>query len=249
MMEALQENVEPGGYSHQYGLNANSSEYCYPPKFVSGNSYMPETQGGVFKENPLYSDSVAPMIQSSASTLSNTSSSSWPTNNDPLFSIFTPQLSSNQYTDSQGHVRTRVPYGKMSASESQAYYQGFANGDNVPNGKQLRYEQQASSNIIHPSHRLLMDSKENNNGGAVSVLPPLLMETRKKEPEKLQGPNPYALKSNRFQLDLTEALEADDTDYRVERIEKQCQMLAGGGSLFVTSPRSFLMGGKKKQSF
>jgi hypothetical protein len=49
--------------------------------------------------------------------------------------------------------------------------------------------------------------------------------------------------------DLTEALESDGSDYHVERIEKQCQMLAGGGSLFVTSSRSFLMGLKRKESF
>lgn len=35
-----------------------------------------------------------------------------------------------------------------------------------------------------------------------------------------------------------------DSSYRTERIEKQRQMMAGGGSLFVTSPRSFLMGWK-----
>ena len=34
-------------------------------------------------------------------------------------------------------------------------------------------------------------------------------------------------------------------DYTVERIEKQRQMLAGGGSLFLTSPRSFLTGRKR----
>jgi hypothetical protein len=249
MMEALQENVKPGGYYPQSGLNANSSEYCYPPKFVSDNSYMPDKQGGVFKETPLNSDSVAPMIQSSMSSLSNTSSSSWPSNNDHLFSIFKNQLSLNQYADSQGHVRTRVPYGQMSASESQANAHGFANYSNVPNENQLRYEQQGSSNIFHSSQGLLMDSRANNNGGAVSVLPPLLMETQNEAPNKMQGPNPYALKSSRFQSDLTEALESDGADYRVERIEKQCQMLAGGGSLFVTSPRSFLMGLKRKESF
>jgi hypothetical protein len=95
------------------------------------------------------------------------------------------------------------------------------------------------------THQGLAHSKE-NNGGAVSVLPPLQINIAKTEPEKLHGPNPYALKSNRltFQSELTEALEADGADYRFDRIEKQCQMLAGGGSLFVTSPRSFLMGRK-----
>jgi hypothetical protein len=243
MMQALQENVEPGGNSHQSELNASSSEYYYPPKFVSDNSYMPDTQGGVFKENPRNSESVAPMIQSSMSSLSNTSSISWPANNEHHFSISRNELSSNRYTDSQGNVCTRVPYGQMSASESRA------NNSNVPNRNQLRYEQQASSNIIHPSQVLRMDSKANNNKGAASVLPPLLMETQENEPKEMQGPNPYALKSSRFQSDLTEALEADGADYRVGRIEKQCQMLAGGGSLFVTSPCSFLMGRKKKQSF
>jgi hypothetical protein len=96
------------------------------------------------------------------------------------------------------------------------------------------------------SHQGLIHSKENNRG-TVSMLPPLQIDTTKTEPEKLHGPNPYALNSNRltFQSGLTE--EADGTDYRFERIEKQCQMLAGGGSLFVTSPRSFLMG--RKNSF
>lgn len=251
MMEALQENVEPRGYSHLSGLNANSSEYTFPPKFVSSisNNYNPERQDGVSKEISLYGDAVTPMLQPSMSNLSTNSSSSCPPNNDPLFSIFTPQLSSNQYMDSHGHLRSRVPYGRMTFFDSQAkYMHGFANENiNGSLGNQLHFEQQAPSNIQQPmnTHQGLIHSKE-NNGGAVSVLPPLQINIAKTEPEKLHGPNPYALKSNRltFQSELTEALEADGADYRFDRIEKQCQMLAGGGSLFVTSPRSFLMGRK-----
>ena len=37
----------------------------------------------------------------------------------------------------------------------------------------------------------------------------------------------------------------DGASYHLERIEKQRQMMAEGGSLFVTSPRSFLMGWNK----
>jgi hypothetical protein len=38
-----------------------------------------------------------------------------------------------------------------------------------------------------------------------------------------------------------------DITYRNERIEKQRQMMSEGGSLFVTSPRSFLMGWKSEE--
>ena len=256
MMEALhQENVGPRGYAHLSRLDANSSEYTYPPKSESSvsNNFNPEWRDGrVLKETTFYGEAGTPMLQASMSTLSTNSSSSWPpNNNDPIFSIFAPQLSSNQYVDSQGHVRSRVPYGRMTFCDSQAKYHGFVNeNNNGAPGNQLGLEQQEPSNVQHPmsTHKGLIQSKENNGDTVVvSVLPPLPIDISKTEPEELHGPNPYALnKSNRltFQSELTEALKADGTDYHIERIEKQCQMLAGGGSLFVTSPRSFLMGRK-----
>lgn len=88
----------------------------------------------------------------------------------------------------------------------------------------------------------------------------------------MDGPNPYALSlsmssnlnlarnSSNESMSGTESIrtqnvvlqnyttssgEAQPDDYRNQRIQKQRQMLANGGSLFVTSPRSFLLGGPK----
>jgi hypothetical protein len=103
-----------------------------------------------------------------------------------------------------------------------------------------------------------------NGMGAHSILPPLPMA--QVNGPVLDGPNPYALSyatsgspkpynwtsnhSNRSANAIQRPVQvnrggnsADTTvDYRNLRIEKQRQMLADGGSLFATSPRSFLMG-------
>jgi hypothetical protein len=97
---------------------------------------------------------------------------------------------------------------------------------------------------------------------ADGILPPLIM-TEVNAPN-LDGPNPYALSSakeppkpydwtnnsnrpaNAIQrpIQLNRGHSAETTiDYHDLRIEKQRQMLADGGSLFATSPRTFLMGG------
>lgn len=99
-----------------------------------------------------------------------------------------------------------------------------------------------------------------NSMHAGGILPPLRM------PEvyapNLDGPNPYALSYTKeqpydwtnnssrsanaiqrpIQLDRGHSVETA-IDYRSFQIEKQRQMLADGGSLFATSPRTFLMGG------
>ena len=103
------------------------------------------------------------------------------------------------------------------------------------------------------------------------ILPPLPSIPIQPEPIH-QGPNPYALSSkHRHHSTSMDAVHKNDVhnnsptmksqiapnnkgnnngnmnsysseDYRSQRIEKQRQMLANGGSLFVTSPRSFLLG-------
>lgn len=45
------------------------------------------------------------------------------------------------------------------------------------------------------------------------------------------------------------AVAQPTSNYHSERIKKQQAMLAGGGSLFATSPRSFLMGRKKAPTY
>jgi hypothetical protein len=101
-----------------------------------------------------------------------------------------------------------------------------------------------------------------NGMDANGILPPLMMT--EVDAPNMDGPNPYALSyakelpkpydwtnnSNRsanaiqrpVQLNRGHSAEPS-IDYRNVRIEKQRQMLADGGSLFATSPRTFLMGG------
>jgi len=89
------------------------------------------------------------------------------------------------------------------------------------------------------------------------ILPPL-PATKEETSPSLDGPNPYALSanSNRNTIKTNKKPKHGATivkpdkmmdEYRTQRIEKQRQMLADGGSLFVTSPRTFLMGGARKQ--
>jgi hypothetical protein len=100
-----------------------------------------------------------------------------------------------------------------------------------------------------------------------SILPPLPV-TRSESPVQFSGPNPYALQKEEFvapsavkTLSLTSVLGTDNDDflhpcdaddiheflphewYRNSRLEKQRNMMADGGNLFVTSPRSFLTKG------
>lgn len=88
------------------------------------------------------------------------------------------------------------------------------------------------------------------------ILPPLL-QTKSDSPKNIMGPNPYALQhsnaSGTFSNNpATPARGDNNTIGRAHRafqdhhrIEQQRQMLSDGGSLFVTSPRSFLMGTRK----
>ena len=101
-----------------------------------------------------------------------------------------------------------------------------------------------------------------NSMHANGILPPLHMP--EVHAPNLDGPNPYALSSanespkpydwtnnsnrsaNAIQrpAQLNKGYSAETAiDYRSLQIEKQRQMLTDGGSLFATSPRSFLMGG------
>jgi hypothetical protein len=103
---------------------------------------------------------------------------------------------------------------------------------------------------------------------ADGILPPLPPAAEVNAPD-LDGPNPYALSYARLEppkplydwtqtsvnrsayaiqrpAQLNRGQSADTTnDYRSHRIEKQRQMLSEGGSLFATSPRSFLTGGNR----
>jgi hypothetical protein len=101
-----------------------------------------------------------------------------------------------------------------------------------------------------------------NSMHADDILPPLRMP--EVHTPNLDGPNPYALSFTKgshkpydwtnnsnmaanaiqrpVQLNLGHSAETA-IDYRSLQIQKQRQMLTDGGSLFATSPRSFLMGG------
>ena len=233
--QALQENVKPSDYAHTSGLHAKSKEFRYPPKYVT------EESDGMFKESRISyraPPSPAPSLQPCMSTLSNDSSSSFTTND--LLSIFLP--ASNQFVDSQGRPRNRVPYGTMTYTDSQRKINALASAGVTLTNPNPTYQ------TAEQSYRA--------SGGVVNVLPPLPLDSMEEEPETFVGPNPYALKSNlRPELesyakpnrhpdaDSYEAQSASSNENE-ERIEKQRNMLSGGGSLFVTSPRSFLTGRK-----
>lgn len=175
--EALQENVAVEQHHQQY-----------PPQYVTSKhtATTMDLDAALFKEqqqphNYLYhgSDpSPAPSLQPCMSTLSNDSSVSYTAND--LFNIFPPstamQQTHHQYVDQQGHARARVPYGQMTYSDSN------------PHGR----------NAAVPSSRPLTISNPSSMPGAgfVNVLPPLPVDDSDKEPDTLEGPNPYSLKSN-----------------------------------------------------
>ena len=103
-----------------------------------------------------------------------------------------------------------------------------------------------------------------NQNNSTEILPPLppCAQTKHEEspdPSLLQGPNPYALNNTSSggfieEPDITKmqpgpsAKKSTVEEYRNQRISKQLQAIANGGSLFVTSPRSFLLGGPKSAS-
>ena len=100
--------------------------------------------------------------------------------------------------------------------------------------------------------------------GMGDILPPLPIAVSNNNRPDWQGPNPYALSQSKDSMGRYGAMKPSNklsitikppaysnqpqgigltVDYRSQRIEKQRQMLADGGSLFATSPRTFLMGG------
>jgi len=247
--EALQENVVPPC--------DHSSEY--PPKYVTGNT----SQGEVFKEKQLaYRDlSPAPSLQPCISTLSNQSCGSY-TGGD-LFSIFTPAAppsaatNSNHYVDSKGNAHTRVPYGQMTHSDPHRSNTLASN----------HASRETSSSLSMFNTLKTHPTAEQPRGMGVSfvnVLPPLPIDDTEEEPDKLEGPNPYSLKSSLHPDEdtyqpssstlhpdaelYTPSLETSSNDSE-DHLEKQRNMLSGSGSLFVTSPPSFLTGGRKATSF
>ena len=104
-----------------------------------------------------------------------------------------------------------------------------------------------------------MQSNHHHQSGL--ILPPLPPATFQNQPIPPRGPNPYALQPttqhNVYQqhqqhpygmsfepnIEKINTFIAPDFEYRAERLAKQRQSVVGG-SLFSTSPRSFLMGKK-----
>ena len=83
------------------------------------------------------------------------------------------------------------------------------------------------------------DDDDDSDFLSVGILPPPIVGNET-APPILQGPNPYA---------LTPAIQEwsiFDDQHRNTRIEKQRQMLSDGGSLFLISPRSFLLKGAER---
>ncbi|GKY91073.1 hypothetical protein MPSEU_000080100 [Mayamaea pseudoterrestris] len=93
-----------------------------------------------------------------------------------------------------------------------------------------------------------------NSDKPATILPPPMTITSETFRTPWQGLNPYALSlshqavsiftDNADNIDNNDD-DDDDDDYThlANRIEKQRQMLVDGGSLFVVSPRSFLLNG------
>jgi hypothetical protein len=106
-----------------------------------------------------------------------------------------------------------------------------------------------SSRVFQPHHQV-----------SCEILPPPPLTCTNYSPSPVQiheGPNPYALSSNES-IDIysndsgdeggndillmgVTATETKDS-YRNQHMEKHCNTVTNGGSLFVTSPRSFLLG-------
>lgn len=248
-----EENVQPDGYSSYPPVFHSQYVSATLPKYVSNQMHNQTT--GTLHEKPLSSESASTTttLQPTSFNVMEAASNSSDEQKD-LFSIFKP--STHQYTDSQGRPHNRVPYGSMTWGNDQNFAE-----DTAPCPRK-RYEQRlaaSSSNILHPANSIqgLPSCGGYEKGGGVRVLPPLLVDQSEKEPEAFEGPNPYALTSKHGVAwnvhHTTQPLEGgfghEDTSraraLSWERIEKQRQQLAGGGSLFVTSPRSFLMGGRK----
>ena len=240
--ESLQENVKP-------------SDYLDLPGGTRNNSNGSQRQDGVFKDTSLYTVSVPPMLEPNMSNMSNSSTGSWPTGGYDPFSAYTnqPAMSQSQrtLTDSQEYQYPPPPV--------------TGGGRDAPYGNQFRHEYTSMNSrqapeIFHSERGSYYDASK----GGLDVLPPLPVDCTEKKKENLEGPNPYALgfNSRQFQPKVNQVQAATELatrrtdsnengqeltgpDDRGGRIEKQRQMLAGGGSLFVTSPRSFLMGYKK----
>lgn len=238
--EALQENV--------MAQPANNNSAQYPPKYVTGVVGNQRGDGGVSTDQQLMyrAPSPAPSLQPCLSTLSNDSAASY--SQSDLFQIFTP---ATDYVDTQGQARNRVPYGTMTF-DSQRGTSGLALSENM----QPRNVSSLSS--FHPT------TMPSGFGMTGSVLPPLPVDNTEEEPVTFEGPNPYSLKSI-IRPDITDAplyeephasssssiLRPDaelynpsgSIDSQDRALEKQRNMLSDG-SLFVTSPRSYLTGRK-----
>lgn len=124
---------------------------------------------------------------------------------------------------------------------------------------QLPFERRKSSNLLAAGHSKLPFNQDQR--GMILPPPPIV----ERDSPTFDGPNPYALATSTTDDSIedqrfappsySETVKRSDSDsssstdesydfYRNQRLEKQRQMMAdGGSSLFAISPRSFLMGG------
>jgi hypothetical protein len=216
----------------------------YPPKCVTEVVGNQGGDDGVSLDQQLTYRALSPTpsLQPCLSTLSNDSAASY--SQSDLFQIFTPTM---DYVDTQGQVRNRVPYGAMTYDSQRR--SGLGLSENLLTRNAL------SLTSFHPTK---IPSGLGVSGGLDSVLPPLPVDTAEKEPETFEGPNPYSLKSyarlykeplassspSILRPDAELYNPSSSIDSQERDIEKQRNMLSDGGSLFVTSPRSYLTGRK-----
>lgn len=238
--EALQENMAQPGNAI---LDIDNAQY--PPKCATEVVGNHRGDDGVSLDQQLTHRALSPTpsLQPCLSTLSNDSAASY--SQSDLFQIFTPAM---DYIDTQGQVRNRVPYGAMTYDSQRR--SGLGLSENLLTRNAL------SLTSLHPTKT---PSGLGGSGRLDSVLPPLPVDNAEKEPETFEGPNPYSLKS--YALPLYEETLASSSssilrpdaalynpsssnDSQDRDIEKQRNMLSDGGSLFVTSPRSYLTGRK-----
>jgi hypothetical protein len=108
---------------------------------------------------------------------------------------------------------------------------------------------------ILPSMPLVQSSSDSFDSGnsyrSMSALPPLAgaVSSTYNLPTHNSYPQQRVLPIGRTTGKSHSYNTNNNTSYHTERIKKQQDMLAGGGSLFATSPHSFLLGAKKAPCF
>lgn len=106
----------------------------------------------------------------------------------------------------------------------------------------------ANIHTMQPNQFVVNDNSIINNGSNTNYEAGFLRFRAENRPEAVSYNNfgHTAMNSNSNNK-LRKSSKTPGSSYRTERIEKQRQMMAGGGSLFVTSPKSFLMGWKSDE--